>query len=333
MTAIDHDLEAVERRPVDIQKDVDARANAIVNTMFNVVSDVDIDAAAARVEQLRRQFPNLSPAELAQKLISLKCQKTGTVGAVTAGAGLVPGIGTAAAITLGTAADIGVTFKMQAELVLEIAAVYDYPLSEEEKKRLVMAITGISAGTSLLTRRAGQNIALKASEHVASKTILKAIPVVGMIASAGTNVLSTYIIGQRADAYFRLGPEAVGSWSDSLRAISGLDERKIGAWLAESSKTTGAALAVGASKMGEAGKAAGGAVWVGAGKVAGSVSSGAKIAGDTAQRGGRAYLRWAVSAWAAAFRLAGGLLKFGWAVLTFVPRKVIGLFRRKEANQ
>jgi hypothetical protein len=252
--------------------------------------------------------------ELAQKLISLKCQKTGTVGAVTAGASLVPGIGTAAALTLGTAADIGVTFKMQAELVLEVAAVYDYPLSEDEKKRLVMVITGISAGSTMLARRAGQNIALKTGERFAGRTVLKAIPVVGMIASAGTNVLSTYIIGQRADAYFRLGPDAVGSWADSVRAVSGVDERKIGGWLAESSKTTGAAIADGASK------------------VAGSVGAGAKKAGGTTQRGVKAYWRWVKKIWGGFFRFVGKVLQLLWSAITFIPRQILALLARRKSG-
>ncbi|MDX1520834.1 MAG: DUF697 domain-containing protein, partial [Anaerolineae bacterium] len=288
MVAVDRDLQQIETQPAAMQDIVDDKVNSILDTIFGIINDVDIEAASQRVQALREQNPTASPEELTQILIREKSKRTGTVGAVTSGTGLIPGIGTAAAMTLGVAADIGATFKLQAELVLEIAAAYNYPLTETEKQRLVMVITGISVGTTSLTQKAGQIVALKVGEKLASKaaqkSFTKALPVVGVIASAGTNVLSTYVIGQRADAYFRHGPEAVGNWSDSLRAISGVDERKIVGWLAEGGRTAGTALAVGAGKVGDAGRIAGEAISSGAGKVAESVGEGAQVASVTVRK-------------------------------------------------
>jgi hypothetical protein len=193
-------------------------------------------------------------------------------------------------------------------------------LTEQEKQRIVMAITGLSAGTSALARRAGQTMSIKIGERLAErtiqKTVMKALPVVGVVASAGTNVLSSYIIGQRADAYFRLGPEAVGSWSDSLRTITGMDEREIASWLAESSKTAGQAVAVGASKVAET--------------VGPAITSGAQKAGETAQKGFKFYLWWVVTFWTTLFRVIGDILRFMWVVVSFIPWKVMGLFRGKH---
>jgi hypothetical protein len=330
MTTVDQELQAVESKGLAVQKEVDDKANALMKMLFGKISEVDIEAAAERVRVLKEKYPEATPQELSQRLIRDKCQRTGAVGAVTSTTGLIPGIGTAAALTLGVAADIGATFKLEAELVLEIAAAYDYPLTESEKQQLVLLITGLSAGTNALTRKAGQAIAVEVGERFAEKAIVKVLPVLGLIASAGTNALSTYIIGQRADAYFRLGPEAVGTWADSLRAITGVDEREIGAWLAESGKSAGAALGVGAGKVGAAGKVAGEAVVSGAGRVAEVVgpamTSGAQAAGETAQQG----FRWYVNTWKAVFRFIGRVLGFIWAVITFVPRIIAGLFRRKN---
>jgi hypothetical protein len=338
MVAVDHDLgELDQAQSPTALAEVDSRANVIVNTLFNVVSDVDLEAAAARVKQLKEKHPEASRQELAQILIREKSQKTATVGAVTSGAALIPGLGTAAALTLGVAADIGATFKLQAELVLEIATVYEHPLNEDEKQRLVMVITGISAGTTVLTRKAGQAIAVKAGEQLAGraigKSLLKAIPIIGVFASAGTNVLSTYVIGQRADAYFRLGPDAVGSWADSLRAVTGVDERKLGSWLADSGKAGGSTLALGAGKVGQAGKVTGGAMVVGAGKVAGTTAVGAQKAGQAAQSGFKAYLAWVVAFWTAVFGLIGGIFRLLWLVISFIPRQIVGLFGRKKNDQ
>lgn len=314
MVAVNRDLQTVESKPPAVQEEVASKTNTLLDSIFGIINDVDMKAAAKRVAELRQHYPDAQPEELSQKLIREKIKKTSTVGAVTSGAGLIPGLGTAAAMTLGVAADIGATFKLQAELVLEIASVYEYPLSEQEKQQLVMVITGISAGTSALTRKAGQAVVIKVgeklAERAAEKAFLKALPVVGVIASAGTNALSTYIIGQRADAYFRLGPEAVGSWSDSLRTITGVDERKVTSWLAES------------------GKSAGQAVTAGAGKVVGTVGSGLSSGGQMTKSAAQTAGGWLGGLGRGIFNGSKKVAGFLWAVISFVPRKIIGLFRR-----
>jgi hypothetical protein len=330
MAAVDRDIQHMESsKTKETLAEVDSKANALMKNLFTIISDVDIEAAAERVNALKEKYPDASPEQLSQILIREKAQRTGSVGAVTSGAGLVPGLGTAAAMTLGVAADIGATFKLQAELVLEIAAAYDYPLTEQEKQQIVMLITGISAGTTTMARRMGQRASLRIGEKVAEraigKTLIKALPVIGVIASAGTNVLSTYVIGQRADAYFRLGPESMGSWSDSLRTISGVDERNITRWLAESGKATGTVLARGAGRVGEVGKVAGGAVVAGAGRVVETTREGAQRAGDVAQTGLKAYVRWVITFWTTVFRII-------WLIISFIPRKVMGLLGRKNGT-
>ncbi len=309
--AVDQDLQAVESQPPDVQQEISTKTNTIMDTIFRAVSDVDLDTSIQRVKDLKAQNPDDSIEELSKKLIFNKCQKTGTVGAVTSGAGLIPGVGSAAAVTLGAAADIGATFKLQAELVLDLAALYDYPLTLDEKQRLVMFITGVSAGTTALTRKAGQAASIRIGERLAAKSVIKVLPIIGVVAAAGTNVLSTYIIGQRADVYFRLGPEAVGSWADSLRAISGVDERNIARWMAQSGRNTGEAIKFGAGKVSDAGKVAGGAVATGAGKIAAGIK---KVA-------------------LAIFAFIRKILRLIWFIITFIPRKIIGLFKSKPAKE
>jgi hypothetical protein len=202
----------------------------------NAISDADEAAAAERVAKLRLARPESSTVELVQSLIRQKSLQTGAVGAITSGTSMIPGLGTMTALTFGVAADIGMTFKMQAELVLEIAAAHDYELNPAEKQRIVLLVTGISAGSSMLLEKAGQQIAQKATERLAEKAVLKGLPVIGVAASAATNMLFTYIIGRRAEAYFERGPEAIGDWVDDVRAISGVDERILIDWLAETTK-------------------------------------------------------------------------------------------------
>ena len=82
----------------------------------------------------------------------------------------------------------------------------------KKRRNVVLVVTGVSAGANQLLTKAGREISRQASEQLALKSVSKALPVLGVAASAASNTLSTYIIGQRAKAYFSLGPEAIEDW-------------------------------------------------------------------------------------------------------------------------
>ncbi len=206
-------------------------AAEILSEVERTIGDADQVAAAQRVAKLRARHPNLSTEQLIDLLVRDKVNKTGMVGAATTGAGLIPGIGTLASLTVGVAADISATFKLQSELVMEIAAAYNYRLSDDEKQRAILLVTGLSAGANQLTRRVGTQVAGAVSERVAQRWVSHALPIIGVAVAASTNALSTYIVGERAKAYFGRSPEAMGNWMDNLRAITGVDERKIQSWI------------------------------------------------------------------------------------------------------
>jgi len=252
---------------VNDQKNNGGLTNTLMGRLAKVIDDTDEQAAAARVEALRRQRPLSSPSQLADKLIYDKCMQTAVIGAVSSGASVVPGLGSFASLTVGVAADISLTFKAQAELVIEIAYLYNHPLVPDEKRRIVLLVTGASAGANAIARRTGRRIAVKTGEKFAEKGILKAIPFVGIGASAATNVAMTYAIGVRAKAYFSLGPDEMLDIKTSLRAITGVDGRKLAAGLRNTSKDMPAAIAAAgrsarqlANKAGEGVKGAGIAV-------------------------------------------------------------------------
>ncbi len=205
----------------------------LMGYLVRAVNDADEDAAAARVAALRSKRPDASNDDLVDIVVRNKCLQTGVIGAVSSSTAMVPGLGTLAALTFGSAIDIGLTFKLQAELVLEIAAIYDHKLRDDEKRTAVMMVTGISAGANRMLNKMGQELAQKATERLAQKSLAKAIPVLGIAASGGTNMLTTYIIGQRAHAYFKQGPDTMADWADILRTLVGVDERKLVGWLSE----------------------------------------------------------------------------------------------------
>jgi hypothetical protein len=244
------------------------------------IDEADDAAAVARVLALRAEHPGWTPDQLAEHLVKRKCQQAAAVGTATAGSGLIPGIGTLAALTVGTVADVGAILKLQTELVMEIAAVHGRALSTEEKRRVVVLVTGWSVGKNQLLSSSGARLSLKLTEQYAQRWLARTLPFVGVAASAGVDMLSTYLVGRRAHAYFGLGPQAVGSWQESVRALSGLDERTLISWIGEQTgRSARIAQRAGRQLQGAAGaarSAAGAAASGAAGRAKGTLSTAAR---------------------------------------------------------
>ncbi len=123
---------------------------------------------------------------------------------------LIPGIGSTVALTAGLVADVGKTMEMQKDLILELAAVYDRELGPVDRRNLLVLATGVDSGNKVAAKAAGDLVA-KAGARLAfgggSRLVVKAIPLVGLVTSAAINVVSTYLIGRRAQAYMNLGPD------------------------------------------------------------------------------------------------------------------------------
>jgi uncharacterized protein (DUF697 family) len=212
---------------------------AIVDQTLRSVSDADATAASKRVAELRARQPGVATEQLVEQLIKQKAMQAGMIGAATSAAALIPGFGTVAAFTIGVATDVGMTLRLQAELVLEIAAAHGYAPSHRESRNALLLVTGVNMGAERLVNQASRKLAEKAAERLAGRFIVKAIPFFGIAISAGANILTTYAIGKRANAYFALGPDAVGDWDSTFRAITGVDERKLVGWLSDVMSTFG----------------------------------------------------------------------------------------------
>jgi hypothetical protein len=198
----------------------------LANFFTRAIDQSDITAATERVAALRAAYPDASVDELVDMLITQKCVQTGSMAALTSGIALVPGLGTAISLILGTSIDIGLTFKWQTELVLEIAAVHNRLLGADEKRNVVLLITGLSVSTTQLAKTASRNITRKIMDRITNKFVSKVIPIMGVGISGSANVLTTYLIGQRAHAYFQIDPESIDGWVENLRALIGIDEQK-----------------------------------------------------------------------------------------------------------
>ncbi len=251
MQRVANDVAKLETEVTPTVNGVKLPAKSIFDRIFTVIDEVDFEAAQQRVKQLRDQLGNPPSTVLLETLIRRKCQQTGAIGALTAGPSVIPIVGTIAAMTVGTAADIGATIKLQTELVAEVAAVYGVTISDAERRKVVLLLIGFGIGPSVLARQLEEGVSYKLSEQFIETSLLKLLPLIGMVACAGTNVLATYLVGRRADVYFRVGAQALNSWRDDVRAVTGLDEQKIIRWLNNSSQQASSSLISGAITVGE----------------------------------------------------------------------------------
>lgn len=156
----------------------------------------------------RRAEPPADLAVLAERIVRARAKQAAAIGAVTSSATLVPGVGTLASVTLGLAADVTATLRLQTEMVLELAALYGVELGEADRKRALLLVTGVRSGTTAVMDKAGRRLARVAGERLAGRWVAHALPVVGVAASVGANAVSTYLIGRSAALYFRQGRQA-----------------------------------------------------------------------------------------------------------------------------
>ena len=136
------------------------------------------------------------------------------------------------------AASAGITLKLQSDMVQEIGKVYGEDLDSDSVQKVMAVLAGLSRGVSLASTAAKTKVAMSATGNRIAAQVTKSkfagyIPLVGPVAMASMNMATTYVIGQRARVYFEKGEDGMATWEDSVRAISGVDERKMIAWMKE----------------------------------------------------------------------------------------------------
>ena len=212
-------------------------------------------ASAQRVAKLRQTNPNLATNALVDLLVRNTCLQVASVGAATAGMSILPSIRTISMVAGGALAQLDSTQRLQVELVLDIATVYNYAFRPGEKQEYLALVMGIDPGadtsrgtqsvaptketsaTEQLLVKGGQQLANRAKQQLIRKSAGRAIPVIGVATSAGSNVLMTYTAAQRARAYIQTGPESVADIQSSLQAALGGAELQLSEWTLESAAT------------------------------------------------------------------------------------------------
>lgn len=197
------------------------------------------DDARAMVTQYQAQVRSKSPnlpahkvqALVIEKIISRYSKIAGGTGAVTALTGVIPGVGTALAMTGGSAADISACIKLQVDMTMCLAVAINNKLSNEDAKHMsfLIALTGAleqsaTAATTTIASKAGvrllkrhlqgatltviKELFKKVGILFARKSVEKAIPFgVGVIIGGTANYALTKYIGSQAVDCLRLYAE------------------------------------------------------------------------------------------------------------------------------
>jgi hypothetical protein len=238
-----------------------AAFDGVMRSLAGTIDEKHIAAAKDRVAALRSRNPQALPEQLAEMAIRQKCIDTGAIGIASSLPGLIPGIGSAIVASAGLMVDLRKTMEMQKDLVLELATIYGREVTPADRRNLLLLVSGVDSGNKLLAK-AGSEVAAKATTRLSSKVFSKALPVAGIVTSAAVNVVSTYMVGRRAQAYWSADPALTHAWDDALRTLSGVDERELARWLLASLDQARGGLATSTQRVsgtvGAAGRAAAG---------------------------------------------------------------------------
>lgn len=117
------------------------------------------------VAKVKKANPSKSEADIrriaSDKIISNYSYYAAFAGGTTALTGVIPGIGTAVAVTGGASADAVASIKFQIEMTMAIATVYGHDILTEEEKRVCYIIAGLGA-INEATKEGGKAIGSKA---------------------------------------------------------------------------------------------------------------------------------------------------------------------------
>lgn len=250
--------------------------DGVMRSLVGTIEEKHINAAQERAADLRSRHPQATADQLADMVIRQKCIDTGAIGLASSVPGLIPGVGSMLVVSAGLMVDIRKTIEMQKELVLELAAIYGREVTPADRRNLLLLVSGVDSGNKLIAKASSEAVA-KLTTRLSSKALSKALPVAGIITSATVNIVSTYLVGRRAQAYLRADPSLANEWDDALRTLSGVDERELARWLLASLDQAQGGLAATAQRVGgavsTAGRAAAGSLGAAAGAAAGGAGN------------------------------------------------------------
>lgn len=196
-------------------------------------------------DQTRRRYPHMAEEDVAdiaaERIAERYARLAAASGAASAVPGIVPGIGTALAVGLGASADAVTTIKLQVDMCMCLASVYDYDVTREDARHLAMMIAlfgaigqkgghaAVKIGSKAAVRLLRRHLRLGALTFVKElfkrvgitftrKAAEKMVPFgVGVVVSGGANYGLTRFVGAQARQWF-MNDRAEGGPSVTLSA-------------------------------------------------------------------------------------------------------------------
>ena len=220
--------------------DDDKAGEEMGERLEKVVRTIAISPADAKdlVDKYRRRFhydgSERSKLRIAKAIVQRYARWSGLVGGATAVPGVVPGVGAAVAVVGGGLADAALSVKLQVDMCLCLAELYQDELPSEDKVALAMIIA-LSASVEKLAAGPGVKLvegaivrtilaylrgpALIAVKQLFKKigivfvraSLVKAVPFgVGIALGTGANYGLTLIVGRIAIRFFEEVPDPLG---------------------------------------------------------------------------------------------------------------------------
>ncbi len=189
------------------------------------------NSASKRVRSRSTQIHARKPKDVDfMALLRRKCVRAASIGALTAGAESVPGLGRALGFVFGELVDATMLSKVQRELVEDTFALYGFELPHELHDTLVEKIHIVGAGASVATDTAIRGLLRRSLGRAGSLITHRLMPIAPIVTSALTNAAVTYTVGKRAQAIAKIGSGPIENLPDIVRAFTGVDERRVFDW-------------------------------------------------------------------------------------------------------
>lgn len=206
-------------------------------SLWDAVRRADRASALQRVARLRSAFPDATNERLHRLLVRNKCLQAGAVGALTAITGAIPGIGRVASFALGPLADTALVSALQAELVIEIFALYEMDLPEHGERVAILAIAATNLGADEIARQASRWLANNTGRWIGARWLKRAWPIANIGTSAATNIAVTYAIGNRTQALCKMRDVRVSNWPDLFRRVALIEPEMMMRWAGTAART------------------------------------------------------------------------------------------------
>ncbi|MCA1992390.1 MAG: EcsC family protein [Coleofasciculus sp. S288] len=151
-----------------------------INVLLTALGQVDVEKAQQEVDKLRQEHPLESTEQLAHRIVVDAAMKAGGIGLLT---NFVPPF----ALAL-FGVELAAVTAIQAEMIYRIAAAYGFPLKDPTRRGEVLAIFGLSVGSSGVLK--------------GGLSFVELLPLIGAAVGASSNTALIYSIGAVASRFY-----------------------------------------------------------------------------------------------------------------------------------